>query len=552
MSPPRASAFTACVLVCVALAGCGGGFHASSTTPATGGSPVSVQVSGTSSFALPTCGTAVPTGTNETYTLGSGIQPQIAAIPQGAVVGVWEQDRWTGYGARAIMAAHSTDSGATWSTPVVLPFSNCGGGSAVGSTYDRTSDPWIAFAGNGTMVASALAFSANGFTAGGGFSTTGGPSAVLVSRSTDGGSTWSTPVAVWTDANSGTGPFYFNDRDSVTADASGNVYVVWDRIDSTGAISKPAYLAWSKDGGLTWTPGGVLYDPGGTNQAFNNEIAILPSGTVLDFFTLLPSTGSVSLQVVSVSFTSTGWSTSAPVTVAPMTSVGTPNPIPSSTTGIRASTLLAQVAVDSASGGSGNVAAVWQQSFNSSTFDGIALSVSTNSGATWGAAVQINGAPTFAAFSPTVRYLPNGVLAVTYYDLRNYVSGSSVLSTSAWLTESSDGGKTWHEVQLQSAFDLNNAPLADDTKLGFGSTALFLGDNQGLALVGSNPLPFYAGTTSAGAHIDATHGADPLTSSSAHTYTAAAQVRPSAAAVARARANVERMRRRGFASGLQP
>jgi hypothetical protein len=151
-----------------------------------------------------------------------------------------------------------------------------------------------------------------------------------------------------------------------------------------------------------------------------------------------------------------------------------------------------------------------------------------------------------------VRYLPNGVLAVTYYDLRNYVSGSSVLSTSAWLTESSDGGKTWHEVQLQSAFDLNNAPLADDTKLGFGLTALFLGDNQGLALVGSSALPLYAGTTSAGAHIDATHGADPLTSSSAHTYTAAAQVRPSAAAVARARANAERMRRRGFASGAQP
>jgi hypothetical protein len=304
----------------------------------------------------------------------------------------------------------------------------------------------------------------------------------------------------------------------------------------------------SKDGGVTWTSN-VLYDPLGTNEAFNNEIAVLPSGTVLDFFTLVnPSTSASSLEFVSLSFGTTGWTASSPVTVAPIVSGGTSNPIPSGTA-IRDSSLLAQIAVNSTSGA---IAAVWQQSFASTTFDGIALSVSADNGATWSAAVQINGVTTVAAFSPTVRYLPDGTLAVTYYDLRSYVSGSSVLSTSAWLTESSDGGKTWHELQLQSPFDLKQAPITDNTKSGFGGPALFLGDNQGLALVGSNPLPFYAGTTSAGAHIDATHGADPLTSSSAHTYTAAAQVRPSAAAVARARANVERMRRRGFASGVQP
>ena len=477
----RASPVTASVFVCAVLAGCGGGYHSNSTTPPSNTSPVSVQVSGTSPLSS-TCGATIPTGTTETFTLGSGIQPQIAAIPQGALVGVWEQDRWTGFGARAIMAAHSTDSGAAWSTPIVLPFSNCGGGSGVGSTYDRASDPWISFAGSGTVVASALAFSANGFTASGGFSTTGGPSAVLVSRSTDGGSTWSAPFAVWADANSGAGPFYFNDRDSVTADPSGNVYVVWDRLNSTGTSSAPAYLALSKDGGVTWS-NGILYDPLGTNEAFNNEIAILTSGTVLDFFTLLPSTGPASLQVVSLSFSSTGWSASAPMTVATMQPVGTSNPIPMGTP-IRDSSLLAQVAIDSASGGSGAVAAVWQDgSFNSTAgFDGIALAVSTNGGTTWSTPVQVNGDHTVAAFSPTVRYLPNGVLAVTYYDLRNYVSGSTVLSTSAWLTESSDGGKTWHELQLQSPFDLNNAPSADDTKLGFGSKALFLGDNQGLAL----------------------------------------------------------------------
>jgi hypothetical protein len=467
-------------------------------------------------------------------------------IPGGAVVGVWEQDRWSGLGARAILAAHSTDSGATWSAPTVLQFSNCGGGSGVGSTYDRASDPWISFAGSGIVYASALAFSANAFTAAGLFGN--GPSGVLVSKSTDGGSTWTSPVAVWNDPNSsGSSTLYFNDRDSVTADpSSGNVYVVWDRLNSTGTSSAPAYLALSKDGGVNWTSG-VLYDPLATNEAFNNEIAVLPSGTVLDFFTLLnPTNGSSTLQFVSLSFGTTGWTPSSPVTVATVLSVGTSNPIPLGMA-IRDSSLLAQIANST----SGAIAAVWQQSFGSSSFDGIALSISTTNGSTWSTPIQINGVTTVAAFSPTVRYLPDGTLAVTYYDLRSYTSGSTVLSTSAWLTESSDGGKTWHELQLQSPFDLNKAPLTDNTKAGFGGLALFLGDNQGLGLVGSNPLPFYAATTSVGAHVYATQSPSPLTSSSAHTYTAAALGRLSAAVAAKAKANVERIRQRSVASAAQ-
>jgi hypothetical protein len=184
------------------------------------------------------------------------------------------------------------------------------------------------------------------------------------------------------------------------------------------------------------------------------------------------------------------------------------------------------------------VAAVWQQSFGSTTFDGIALSVSKDGGTTWSAPTQVNGSKTFAAFSPTVRYLPGGVLAITYYDLRDYVAGSSVLSTSAWLSESNDGGTTWHELRLQSPFDLTKAPQADQ---GFGS-ALFLGDNQGLALVGSNPLPLYAATNSAGGHVYATQSPSPLTSSAAHVYAASLLGPIPAAAAARAQANIERMR----------
>ena len=493
------------------LSGCGGGTSNFNSSP--GGTTTTTQVSGGTPFSS-TCGNTVPTGTTETYTSGSGIQPQVAAIPGGALVGVWEQDRWSGIGARAIMASNSVDAGVTWSAPIVLPFSNCGGGAGAGASYDRTSDPWVAFAGNGVMVASAIAFSANGFTAGG-FGATGGPSAVLVSRSTDGGATWSSPAAVIANANSSSAsPFVFNDRDSVTADASGNIYVVWDQLNNAANGSFPAMLARSADAGQTWSAAATLYDPGAGNEAFNNQIVILPNGNLLDFFTLIVSTGATTLQAVTSTNQGATWST-APVTVATVNSVGTQNPIAGGLA-VRDSWVMAQVAVDSASG---NIAVVWQQSFNGS-FDGIALSVSTNGGSTWSTPKQINGATGVAAFSPLVRYLPGGVLAVTYYDLRDYASGSQVLSTDAWLTESNDGGTTWHEVRLQNPFDLNKAPQTNNNRPFGLSPALFLGDNQGLTVASGNALPLYAATGSAGAHVNATTTPSPLTSSTAHVYTA--------------------------------
>ena len=536
----RATAFAASTLVLGVLASCGGGQggNVGSTTP---GTPTSAQVSGASPFSSG-CGMTVPTGTTESATIGSGIQPQIAAIPGGALVGVWEQDRWSGLGARGILTARSLDGGATWSGPQPLAFSICTATAAPGATYDRASDPWISFGGNGLVVASALAFSANGFTGSG--SAAGGLSAVLVARSTDSGVTWSTPIAVVADTNPGTvGPFFFNDRDSVTADAFGNVYLVWDRFTTDTTVSVPAYLASSSDGATTWSAPRIINDPGPGNEAFNNQIAILPNGTVLDFFTLLGAVSfTASLQVISSTDRGVTWT--APITVAPITSVGTTNPITNGS--IRDSALMAQVAVDAASG---HVATVWQQSFTSGAFDGVALSLSTNGGTAWSAPKQINGVPGVGAFSPTVRYLPGGVIAVTYYDLRDYVTGSSVLSTSAWLTESADSGATWHEVRLQSPFDLNKAPLGNLN----GSVGLFLGDNQGLALYGNNALPFYAATNSGGAHVYATQAPSPLTSPTAHVYAAARSTGAlPAAAQARTHSQVERLLRRAGPSNPNP
>jgi hypothetical protein len=177
------------------------------------------------------------------------------------------------------------------------------------------------------------------------------------------------------------------------------------------------------------------------------------------------------------------------------------------------------VAVDPASG---TIAAVWQQYWDQPSVtvasDGIALSLSTDGGKTWSSTPrQINGDASAAAFSPTVRFLSGGILAVTYYDLRDYKTGSTVLNTDAWITESADGGVTWHELRVAGPFDLNTAPSADLNPQ-VSATGLFMGDNQGLVAVGSTPVAFFAMTDSGGAHIFAAGPPDPLTAPQAHVY----------------------------------
>jgi hypothetical protein len=441
---------------------------------------------------------AVPPGSAQTVAVGSAIQPQATAnqATPAQLVGVWEQDRWTGIGARAILTASSGDAGATWSVPQALAFSSCATTTAPGSGYDRVSDPWVSFGHNGAVYASALAFSAAGYLS------AGGSSAVFVARSTSAGSGWDAPVALVSDSSAAgaAGPFYFNDRDSITADPKSDaVYVVWDRVTSDLTASVPAWIGRTLDGGAHWTTA-VLYDPGAGNQTFNNQIVLLPDGTLLDFFTLLSGgTFSGSLQVVRSSDQGLTWST-VPVKVADVAPIGTTNPITQGS--IRDSSFMAQVAVDPASG---TIAVVWQQYFNPAgmmvTNDGIALALSTDGGKTWPATPsQVNFDKTVAAFSPTVRFLTGGVLAITYYDLRDFKTGSTVLSTDAWLTESTDQGATWHELRVTGPFDLNTAPLADINP-SLTATGLFLGDNQGLVASGATLVPFFAATDSAGAHI---------------------------------------------------
>ncbi|WP_410964962.1 hypothetical protein, partial [Salmonella sp. SAL04286] len=86
--------------------------------------------------------------------------------------------------------------------------------------------------------------------------------------------------------------------------------------------------------------------------------------------------------------------------------------------------------------------------FAGGAHDGIALTHSTDGGATWAAPVRVNADPSVQAFTPTVHVEASGVIAVTYYDLRNdaFAPFGSLLAD-AWMVTSSDG-TTFQETHL--------------------------------------------------------------------------------------------------------
>jgi Neuraminidase (sialidase) len=76
------------------------------------------------------------------------------------------------------------------------------------------------------------------------------PNSVAVSKSTDGGSTWATPVAVTFNKNRAFDDKYYIAVDRSVAATAGRIYVSWDRNIANNQI---LYVAYSADHGATWS-----------------------------------------------------------------------------------------------------------------------------------------------------------------------------------------------------------------------------------------------------------------------------------------------------------
>jgi hypothetical protein len=432
--------------------------------------------------------------------LNAEVEPWVDANPANPMnlIAVWQQDRWSNGGARGLLTAVTHNGGATWST--TFPhFSVCAGGTAAnGGNYERSSDPWVTFSPNG--VAHQISLSVN--------MVNDPATAILVSRSTNGGDTWSEPITIARDP-SNVAPFLFNDKESITADPNDSrfVYAIWDRLrfpsDRANFNAQHAFsfrgdaiFSRTTDGGASWEPARAIFAPRALQSTIGHQIVVRPTGELVDLFTLFQGSGTnrPGSSLAMMRSTDKGATWSAPEVIHKIQFEGAFDP----DTGlpIRAEGFVPEVAVDRSNG---NLYATWQD-IRFSGVDQIAFSMSTDGGDTWSTPIKVSQTPPSAdvgneqAWVPAVHVSDDGTIAVTYYDFRFNTTAPGV-PTDHWMvhchpsaaTTCADADDWGNELRLtNTSFDVEQLPFAR------GPAGYFVGEYEGLTSTGNTFRPLFA------------------------------------------------------------
>ncbi len=412
---------------------------------------------------------------------GAEVEPWVSVDPTNPnrLIGVWQQDRFPNGGSRGLGTAVSTDRGATWTTVRGPAFSRCAGGLGRGGDYQRATDPWVSFGPTGIAYQISDSFNDTDLT-----------NAILASRSTDGGMTWSDPATILREDGQRGVSFAFSDKESITADPTVpcNVYAIWDRLvgpsDKSNASARaferaqgyrgPTWFSRSTNCGLTWEPARQIYDPGQINQTIGNQIAVLPDGTLVNTFDLISNNKNAKGQrgenIAVQRSTDHGLTWGPPIIVSKAQSVGVTAP---DGTALRTGDNIPDIAV----GGDGSVYLAWQDSrFTGGIREDIAMAESRDGGLTWSAPVRVN-AGDVAAFNPAIEITAGGRLGVGYHELRgtavSRVIATRAAGTATFVRSTIAGGPTT---------EITSAPIA---------RGYFLGDYQGLAASGEGLVSFF-------------------------------------------------------------
>jgi hypothetical protein len=341
-------------------------------------------------------------------------------------------------------------------------------------------DPSLGFSADGTAYYASLA----------GVRGTTIPDLITVSRSTDGGKSWSDPVL----ATNKTNPVDFNDKEAVWVDKSstspfkGNVYISWTLFVGVPGTAEPIVFSRSTDGGQTWSPAEKL------SASFNNRTmggrqgstirtdskgnvyVIWESGVTINGF-------KTDAQVFAKS-TDGGATFSRPAVIAAVHDL--PSPLPGAS--FRNDSFPA-ADIDQVHG---TIFVTWAD-YNASAGHGkVLLTTSSNGGASWSTpatALDVDGR---TAFFNGVAVSPDGQkVSVASQALDDVPAGTApgagVVSYDSYLAESTNGG-----ASFSAPIRISTAPSDPDASSTNSLRAQFQGDYN--TLISSNTNAWFIWT----------------------------------------------------------
>ncbi len=384
---------------------------------------------------------------------------QIAVNPNDPEEMVAAANSWSGPAAcpgSPVAVFSSADGGGSWShgcAPQASAYTGLGLDGCIGE-FVYGSDPALSWDAEGRVFLNHMLICAT-------FRIGPIGMAIVTARSLDGGATWAAHGVVVDSFLDGD----FEDKNFYAVDTTpaspfyGRHYTCWDRWNDQK-------VAWSADGGATWTEVDLPAAPFGGVDIFC-EMAVADDGTVhLAFDSLTCATGCTNEAMFHTRSTDGGLTWSAPVLVRDFELAsfagGTNCPVSQDD---RCINPFGAIAIDNTGGAcDGRLYATFTDFAPGGTVNGtdVWVSRSADNGATWSAPVKVNddGLPNRSQFHPFLQVdQSNGNVVVAWQDARRHAGNDGL---DFFVARSTDCGLTFGpNVQAsQPSAEFNNAGIS--------------------------------------------------------------------------------------------